>query len=182
MTITQDSSAPLVAAGIQGGSMIDALAESNKSYRIRGFNKDATKPASQALIAKGIEMVNVSLVIDNVKNVFKAFEETTMGFVRSLLSRSLNSLARDQFLGTFRCRETAEGKMMIYAAKAAGVDRIVWSSLRPATNSALGNIRTLSISMVNQSSQSMAINSKSPLSMFKPGVTPATFSVLFLGP
>ncbi|KAF7326373.1 NmrA domain-containing protein [Mycena venus] len=93
MTITQDSSAPLVAVvgatGIQGGSVIDALAESTKPYRIRGFTRDATKACFP----------------NNVKDVFKAFEGANMTF------------------------ETAEGKMMVDAAKAAGVKRVVWSGL-----------------------------------------------------
>ncbi|KAF7348434.1 NmrA domain-containing protein [Mycena venus] len=121
MTITQDSSAPLVvvvgATGIQGGSVIKALAESNKPYRIRGFTRDVTKPVSQALIAKGVEVVTVSYVTDNVKEVFKAFEGANIAFL----------VTKGEYFDAER--EAAEGKMMIDAAKAAGVDRIVWSGL-----------------------------------------------------
>ncbi|KAJ7741791.1 hypothetical protein DFH07DRAFT_964842 [Mycena maculata] len=61
MTISQleDPSAPLVAVagatGNQGGSVMHALAESDRAYRIRGFTRDPSKPAAQALIAKGVE-------------------------------------------------------------------------------------------------------------------------------
>ncbi|KAF8134201.1 NAD(P)-binding protein [Mycena galopus ATCC 62051] len=122
MTISQNPSAPLVAVvgatGTQGGSVIKALAESNRPYRIRGFTRDSTKLVSQSLIARGVEIVTVSLVLDNVKNVFEAFVGANMAFLVTNFGEHLDAE-----------RETAEGKMMIDAAKAAGVERIVWSGL-----------------------------------------------------
>ncbi|KAJ7727036.1 NmrA-like protein [Mycena olivaceomarginata] len=109
MTITQDLSAPLVtvvgATGAQGRSVIKALAESIKPYRVHGFSHDSMKPATQKLFAQGVEVADVSLVLGNVKDVFKAFEGTNIAFV------------------------TAEAKMMLDAVKAAGVKHIVWSGL-----------------------------------------------------
>ncbi|KAJ7448438.1 NAD(P)-binding protein [Mycena galericulata] len=110
MTITQDSSAPLVivvgATGVQGGSVVKALAESDKQHRIRGFTRDAgTKAAAEALKKRGVEIVQISLVVDNVEEVYKAFTGANMVF------------------------EIPEGKMLIDAAKAAGIERIVWSGL-----------------------------------------------------
>ncbi|KAJ7769234.1 NAD(P)-binding protein [Mycena olivaceomarginata] len=126
MTITQDSSAPLVAVvgatGAQGGSVVKALAESNKPYRVRGFTRDSTKPAAQKLVAQGVDVVDVSLVLDNVKNVFKAFEGANIAFLMTAFLVHLDAE-----------RETAEGKMMIDAAKAAGLERIVWSGLSNVT-------------------------------------------------
>ncbi|KAJ7885726.1 NAD(P)-binding protein [Mycena olivaceomarginata] len=122
MTITQDPTAPLVAVvgatGAQGGSVINALAESKKPYRIRGFTRDSTKPASQQLIAQGVEMHTISLVLANLKSVFEAFAGASMVFLVTNFWEHLDAE-----------RETAEAKMMIDAAKAAGVNRIVWSGL-----------------------------------------------------
>ncbi|KAJ7615022.1 NAD(P)-binding protein [Mycena polygramma] len=133
MTITQDLSAPLVAVvgatGIQGGSVIKALAESNKPYRIRGFTRDATKPRSRELIAKGVDMAKISLVLDNAKDVTGAFAGANFAFIVTNFLEHLDAN-----------RETAEGKMMIDAAKAAGVEYIVWSGLPPCSKLSSGKI------------------------------------------
>ncbi|KAK7046768.1 NAD(P)-binding protein [Favolaschia claudopus] len=122
MTITQDSTAPLVAVvgatGIQGGSVVKALAESDKPYRIRGLTRDATKPAAQALVAQGVEVVTVEIVVENKDAVIKAFSGANAVF-----------LVTAYMVHADAARETAEGKMMIDAAKAAGVEHIVWSGL-----------------------------------------------------
>jgi FlaA1/EpsC-like NDP-sugar epimerase len=71
------------ATGAQGGSVVKALAESIKPYRVRGFSRDSTKLDAQKLVAQGVEVVDVSLVLGNVKNVFKVFEGTNIrGFQR----------------------------------------------------------------------------------------------------
>ncbi|KAK7007766.1 NAD(P)-binding protein [Favolaschia claudopus] len=122
MTISQDSSAPLVAvvgaAGVQGGSVIKALVNSNKPYRIRAFTRDPKKPAAQALAAQGVVIVSLSITLENAKEVVKAFTGADVVF---LVTNFFEHLDAD--------RETAEGKMMIDAAKSAGVARIVWSGL-----------------------------------------------------
>ncbi|KAJ7500933.1 NAD(P)-binding protein [Mycena galericulata] len=122
MTITQDSSAPLVtvvgATGVQGGSVVQALAESDKQYRIRGFTRDATKAAAEALKKGGVEIVQISLVVDKVEEVYKAFTGANMVFLVTNYWEHMNVE-----------KEISEGKMLIDAAKAAGVERIVWSGL-----------------------------------------------------
>jgi uncharacterized protein YbjT (DUF2867 family) len=53
------------ATGNQGGSVIKAIladAVLSKEYKIRGVTRDTSKPASQALAAKGVEMVSVRLL------------------------------------------------------------------------------------------------------------------------
>ncbi|KAJ7191846.1 NAD(P)-binding protein [Mycena pura] len=109
MTITQHSSSPLVAVvgatGSQGGSVVKALAESNQPYRVRGFTRGASKPASEALKKQGVEMVQISLVEENKKEVHQAFTGADFAF------------------------EMSEGKMLVDAAKAAGVKGIVWSGI-----------------------------------------------------
>ncbi|KAJ7142548.1 NAD(P)-binding protein [Mycena epipterygia] len=97
MTITQLTSAPLVAVvgatGNQGGSVIKALAESDKPYRVRAFTRDPTKLASLELVKLGVEIVVA-------------------------------------FVGADVAFEIEEGKLLIDAAKAGSVSRIVWSGLQ----------------------------------------------------
>lgn len=85
MTISPDPSAPLVAVvgatGIQGGSVIRHLAASPKPYRIRGFTRDMSKTAAQELTAKGVEMVAVSLTVENKDAVYKAYQGMDVAFV-----------------------------------------------------------------------------------------------------
>jgi uncharacterized protein YbjT (DUF2867 family) len=116
MTITQATSAPLIAVvgatGAQGKSVIKALTESNKPYRIRGFTRDATKPAAQALKDQGVELVAVNLVVDNKDAVYRAFAGADYAFVGTKIpSVFLGSpdLAGHQLLGA---RRHAEGQCL----------------------------------------------------------------------
>ncbi|KAJ7482197.1 NAD(P)-binding protein [Mycena galericulata] len=131
MTITQTPSAPLIAivgaTGTQGGSVIKALEESNKPYRIRGFTRDATKPAAQELIKKGVQVVTISLVVENAKKVYEAFADANMAF---LVTNFWEHLSVE--------KEVSEGKLLIDAAKAAGVNRIVWSGLSSVSKISAG--------------------------------------------
>src|SRR6266436_1134561 len=85
MTITKDTSAPLVvvcgATGVQGGSVIKCLAESDREYRFRGLTRDSSKPSARSLTSQGVEMVSVSLTVDNKSAVLKAFEGANIAFV-----------------------------------------------------------------------------------------------------
>ncbi|KAJ7793834.1 hypothetical protein B0H14DRAFT_3558974 [Mycena olivaceomarginata] len=111
-TITQAQSAPLVAVvgatGVQGGSVIKALSESEKPYRIRGFTRDLTKATTEALKKQGVEMIVVNLIPENKEEVCKAFAGADYTF------------------------EISQGKLLVDASKAAGVKGIVWSGLVPA--------------------------------------------------
>ncbi|KAJ7191848.1 NAD(P)-binding protein [Mycena pura] len=122
MTITQHLSSPLVAVvgatGGQGGSVIKALAESDKPYRVRGFSRDVSKPASEALKKQGVEMVQIPLVEENKKEVYQAFTGADFTFLVTNFWEHMNVE-----------KEISEGKMLIDAAKAAGVRGIVWSGL-----------------------------------------------------
>lgn len=112
MTISREQSAPLVvvvgATGIQGGSVIQALSESDKPYRIRGFTRDVSKQAAQDLSKKGVEMVAVNLVVQNRDAVFKAFEGATVAFVRmTLFDAPQNVKLILEFFGMFRSLRTS---------------------------------------------------------------------------
>ena len=92
MTISQELSAPLVvvvgATGTQGGSVIKALAESDKPYRIRGLTRDTSKPAALKLKAQGAELISVSISVENGDMVQKAFEGANIAFVSQFILRS----------------------------------------------------------------------------------------------
>ncbi|KAJ7463909.1 NAD(P)-binding protein [Mycena galericulata] len=126
MTITQDPTAPLVAVvgatGVQGGSVVRALADSHKAYRVRGFTRDGAKPASRELAALGVVVVVISLVVDNQDAVYKAFSGADFAFLMTTFWEHLDA-----------DREIAEGKLLIDAAKAAGVAGIVWAGLPSVT-------------------------------------------------
>lgn len=52
------------ATGNQGGSVIKSVLgdpKTAKEFKIRGITRDASKANAQALVAKGVEMVSVSL-------------------------------------------------------------------------------------------------------------------------
>ncbi|KAJ7863238.1 NAD(P)-binding protein [Mycena leptocephala] len=126
MTIAQTGSAPLVAVvgatGAQGGSVIRVLAESDKPYRIRGFTRDVTKAAAEALKNQGAEMVAVNLVVEKKDEVYQAFAGADFAF-----------LVTNFWEHTDMQKEISEGKMLIDAAKAAGVKGIIWSGLVSVT-------------------------------------------------
>lgn len=65
MTISQDSSAPLFAVigstGTQGRSVIKALEESAKPYRVRAITRDTTKPAAKDLERIGCHLVKADV-------------------------------------------------------------------------------------------------------------------------
>ncbi|KAK7028507.1 NmrA domain-containing protein [Favolaschia claudopus] len=122
MTITQAQSAPLVlvvgATGQQGGSVVKALSDSKKPYRVRGFTRDNTKPAAKALEKQGVEVTGLNLVVENKDEIYKAFAGADYAFLVTNFWEHVNGE-----------KEIAEGKLMIDAAKAAGVKGIVWSGL-----------------------------------------------------
>ncbi|KAJ7796091.1 NAD(P)-binding protein [Mycena olivaceomarginata] len=132
MTISQDSFAPLVAVvgatGNQGGSVVTGLEESDKPYRVRAFTRDASKPAAQALAKRGVEVVVVSLVLEN-KEVYKAFSGADSAF-----------LVTNYWDHGDKERETNEGKLLIDAAKSGGVSRIIWSGLPSYTKLSEGKL------------------------------------------
>ncbi|KAJ7334653.1 NAD(P)-binding protein [Mycena albidolilacea] len=127
MTITQDSSAPLVVVvgvtGNQGGSVVKALSESDKSYRIRGLTRDTTKPTARALAAAGVQLVAVALTSENAAAAREAFKAADIVFVVTNYWEHLDVN-----------REVAEGKMLIDAAKAVGIGLFIWSGLESIIN------------------------------------------------
>ncbi|KAJ7290006.1 NAD(P)-binding protein [Mycena rebaudengoi] len=123
MTIgTQESSAPLVAVvgatGVQGGSLVKALAASHRLYRVRGFTRDATKQSAQELLKIGVDVVELDINLQNANAVHAAFRGADMAF---LMTNFWDHCDKQ--------REIDEGKLLIDAVKSAGVSRVVWSGL-----------------------------------------------------
>jgi uncharacterized protein YbjT (DUF2867 family) len=57
------------ATGNQGGSVIKAILADpvlSKQFKLRGVTRDPSKPAAQALTAKGVEMVTVIIFLQIV--------------------------------------------------------------------------------------------------------------------
>ncbi|KAG8986478.1 hypothetical protein FRB95_007856 [Tulasnella sp. JGI-2019a] len=125
MTITKDLSAPLVvvvgATGNQGSSVIQALLESNKPYRVRGFTRDTSKPVSKELASQGVEMVAIEPKIGNKEQVLNEFKGANVVFALTLTDWKEPS------------KELTEGKMFVDAAKEAKVSLFVWSGIQNMT-------------------------------------------------
>lgn len=89
MTVSKDSSAPLVAivgaTGNQGGSILQALKESGEKYRIRTATRDVTKASAKALEAQGVEVTQANLSAENKDELRKFFQGATYGFVSLVL-------------------------------------------------------------------------------------------------
>ncbi|KAJ6573142.1 NAD(P)-binding protein [Mycena vulgaris] len=133
MTFTSDSSAPLIAiAGItgnQGGSVARALLESDRPYRIRGLTRDVTKPAVQKFAQAGAEVVALSLTVGNEDSVHAVFNGADTVFAITNFSEHMD-----------KEREIAEGKLMVDAAKSAGVKLFIWSALESFTVLSAGRL------------------------------------------
>ncbi|KAJ6573162.1 NAD(P)-binding protein [Mycena vulgaris] len=133
MTFTSDSSAPLVVVvgitGNQGGSVARALLESDRPYRIRGLTRDVTKPAAQKLAQAGAEVVALSLTVGNEDSVHAVFNGADIVFA---VTNFLEHMDKE--------REIAEGKLMVDAAKSAGVKLFIWSALESFTALSAGRL------------------------------------------
>jgi len=120
--ITPDTSAPLVvvvgSTGIQGGSVIKALSDSDRAYRIRGVTRDPSKPSAVALAEQGVEVVACDLTVDNKEQVFRVVSGASYFFA-----------VTNFWEHTDKAREIAEGKLLVDAAEAANVRLLVWSGL-----------------------------------------------------
>ncbi|KAJ7889926.1 NAD(P)-binding protein [Mycena olivaceomarginata] len=131
MPISSSPSAPLIvivgSTGNQGGSIVQALTESDRPYRIRGLTRDVTKSAAQKLARQGVETVNVTLSVENADAVQKVFKGADYVLVVTSFWEHFD-----------REREAAEGRMMVDAAKAAGVKLFIWSALESVSEVSKG--------------------------------------------
>lgn len=105
----------LGATGLQGGSVVTALLASG-AYTIRGVTRDPSSGSAQSLAAKGVQVVPGNL--NSVDSLIAAFQGAYAVFGITLPWTPVS--------------ETVQGKNMVDACKAVGVELLVWSSLADA--------------------------------------------------
>lgn len=86
------------ATGIQGGSVLRHLLQSDKAYKIRAVTRDPSKPAARKLAEQGCEVVKAEL--GDREEVDKAVAGQDLVFVspprrRGVLYISVSSLTHD---------------------------------------------------------------------------------------
>lgn len=69
--MSQKTIAVLGATGVQGGSVVRALLK-DKSWKIRGITRDASKEGAKALEKQGVEVVSAD--INDEQSLRQAFE------------------------------------------------------------------------------------------------------------
>jgi uncharacterized protein YbjT (DUF2867 family) len=108
------------ATGQQGGSVIASVLNDptlSKQYAIRAVTRDATKPASQSLGQKGIEVVQGD--VDDALSLAPIMHGVHTVFANLVTVYDDNTKAR----------EITQGKAVADAAVAAGVQYIIFSTL-----------------------------------------------------
>lgn len=105
------------AAGTQGGAVVDALLAKNIAIRAMVRNKNSE--AAKALAARNIEVVEASF--DDVENLTKAATGATGVFSVQMGTHPGN-----------KGEETLHAKNLVTAAKAAGIEQIVHTSVARA--------------------------------------------------
>jgi uncharacterized protein YbjT (DUF2867 family) len=105
------------ATGTQGGGLCQAiLADPNGGFAVRAITRDPNKDNAKALAAKGAEVVQANL--DDVESLKKAF------------AGAYGAYCVTNFWEHFSAeKEKAQAKNMADAAKAAGVQHVIWSTL-----------------------------------------------------
>jgi uncharacterized protein YbjT (DUF2867 family) len=105
------------ATGAQGGGLVRAiLADASGGFGARAITRDPNKDAAKALAASGAEVVKAD--IDDVESVRKAFAGAYGAFCVTNFW--------EHFSGE---KEKAQAKNLAEAAKAAGVQHAIWSTL-----------------------------------------------------
>src|SRR5690242_11669649 len=105
------------ATGAQGGGLARAiLADTGSGFTCRAITRDPRKDAARALADAGAEVVKAD--IDDVESLKKAFAGAHGAFC---VTNFWEHLSGD--------REKAQAKNLADAAKSAGVQHVVWSTL-----------------------------------------------------
>lgn len=122
------------ATGNQGGSVVDVVLSHptlSKQFRVRGLTRDPSKPAGQALAAKGVEVVAGD--INDQASLEKAFAGSYAVFA---VTNFWESQSRDI--------EEKQGRAMADAAKAAGAKHFLFSALPDTTKMTNGKLSHIS--------------------------------------
>lgn len=157
------------ATGNQGGSVIDSLLSDpavTAEYKVRGVTRDTSKPASQRLAARGVEMVPVcvspflSEFLQHSRPSASSFSSSSTpdddGRIADVGSQADMGSADDTaravagshtvfFVTNYwehmsREKEVGQGKMVTDACKKAGVQHVIFSSLLDVTKATKGRL------------------------------------------
>lgn len=105
------------ATGAQGGGLVRAiLADMNSEFAVRAITRDANSDAANALRSMGAEVVSAD--IDDVESLTKAF---TGAYGAYCVTFYWSHLSPE--------KENAQAANMARAAKAAGLQHVIWSTL-----------------------------------------------------
>ncbi|KAF2427659.1 NmrA family transcriptional regulator [Tothia fuscella] len=147
------------ATGNQGGSVVKHILEHpelSKTYKIRAITRDVSKPASQALKAKGAEVVAANL--NDRDSVCAAIKGSSVVFgVTNFWEQNSTEV------------EIAQGKAMADASKDTGVERFIWSSLPNVTKETNGENTSVLHFDSKAAVESYAREIGVPLTVFMPG-------------
>ncbi|CAF2112324.1 unnamed protein product [Rotaria magnacalcarata] len=102
------------ATGQQGGSVINALINSNR-WTVRGLSRNISSEGSQKLIANGVQMISCN--IDCFDECVEAFKDAYGVF------------AMTNYWECGMTKEYEQGMNMVNAATQQGVKHFIWSSL-----------------------------------------------------
>ncbi|OAL36376.1 hypothetical protein AYO20_04272 [Fonsecaea nubica] len=118
------------ATGNQGGSTASAIFNNpslSSKYKVRAITRDTSKPAAQALAAKGAELAKAD--INDVESV------------KAAVTGSYGVFAVTNYWETqSKEAEIKQGKNVVDACKAAGVKHLVWSTLPHVTKLTQGEL------------------------------------------
>ncbi|PNP46112.1 hypothetical protein TGAMA5MH_02147 [Trichoderma gamsii] len=122
------------ATGNQGGSLVQAILADpvlSKEFQVRGVTRDVKKPNAQRLASMGVEMVTADM--SSAQSVAPAVQGAHTVF---LVTNFWESMSADI--------EISQGKAVVDASKAAGVQHIIFSSLINANKASGGRLSNIS--------------------------------------
>jgi uncharacterized protein YbjT (DUF2867 family) len=105
------------ATGAQGGGLVDAILNDPKSgFRVRAITRNKNSEKAQELKKKGAELVEADL--DDKQSLIKAFEGAYGAFCVTFFWEHFSPE-----------KEKQQAKNMAEAAKEAGIQHVIWSTL-----------------------------------------------------
>ncbi|KAL4899092.1 hypothetical protein BDW74DRAFT_171773 [Aspergillus multicolor] len=119
------------ATGQQGGSVIRTILQDetlSKEFKIRGVTRDSSKPAAQALVKQGVEVVSADM--NSTDSLLKALEGAHSVFLVTTPTWGTPGSAA----------ELVHGKNVADAAKQTGVQHLIFSSLLNVTKESDGRL------------------------------------------
>ncbi|CAG8019533.1 unnamed protein product [Penicillium olsonii] len=120
------------ATGQQGGSVIRSILQDDilsKEFKIRGITRDTSKPAAQALLKQGVELVSADM--NSKESLVKAIQGSHSVF---LVTTPAWGVAGSD-------AELVHGKNVADVAKESDVQHLIFSSLLDVTKETAGRLK-----------------------------------------